>query len=533
MLPLLLLACEPEKPDTGPTPTVAESIEVPSATSCKDCHTQHYQEWQGSAMHGASSPTFSAFEMLMNRASNGSFAHGSGTANENFCSACHIPSSVLQEELPSIEEAGGIPNSLAYASEDALDGVSCMICHGVVDLDHSKTIEEQGVGTAAALIHDFDAPVQGPYSSDISHHGGEESELIQSSRFCGVCHDVRAPKPDVVTGESFLRIEDTFSEWKNSAWATDENPYGKEIRCQDCHMSMYPILDPGEFVSAPSVSWPAQERQHANHAFTAVSIPLVEDPRYPNADTTELDVHGYPLGQAQRREQMLRAAAQLDLESGIQKIEANDPISIWVHLENVGTGHNLPSGFSQEREVWVELIVSDEVGVIYESGTLIDSAHPETGESEPDGLLHDEDLRHRYIDIDFDTLEADFIPGPDADQRPQTKLGLVSLTNDFVFVEDDGTRRVVLLPTQANHTDNTRALAPFERRSWEYEIPYPDRPLEGPLEVRARLRFRAFPPKFLRLLSLEAPDLVTEEMVDRNLIVDMAEDILYIQNALP
>ena len=54
----------------------------------------------------------------------------------------------------------------------------------------------------------------------------------------------------------------------------------------------------------------------------------------------------------------------------------------------------------------------------------------------------------------------------------------------------------------------------------------------GPVEVQARLRFRAFPPKILRLLSKEAPDLVTEEMVDKNTIVDMAQDFAYIQNTL-
>jgi hypothetical protein len=202
-------------------------------------------------------------------------------------------------------------------------------------------------------------------------------------------------------------------------------------------------------------------------------------------------------------------------------------------LENVSTGHNLPSGFSQEREVWVELIVSDEEGVLYEVGTLLDTAHPNTGEDEPDGQLHDEDLRHRSIIVDFDTLQADFVPGPHADLRPDVQLGMISLTNDFVFQEEDGTQRVVLLPNQANHIDNSRALAPFERRSWLYEIPAPERTIVGPIEVQARLRFRAFPPKFLRLLAKEAPGLVTEEMIDRNTIVDMAEDLVFIQNAIP
>lgn len=531
MLIFLIFGCPPpDDPDTG-MDTAVEFI--PAVSSCVDCHPQHVEEWEGSAMHAASSPTFAAFEMLMNRASNGAFAHGSGTPNENFCSGCHVPSAVLQDQLPTMEESGGIYNPLDYASDNSLDGISCNICHSAVSIDHSQTVEGSGLGTASAIIYDFEGSMQGPYSSQTAYHGGEESDLLTSSMFCGTCHDVRAPKPDAVTGESFLRIEDTFSEWKNSAWSTDENPYGKEIRCQDCHMSMFPLEDPGVRIQASSVAWPAEQRDHANHAFTAVTIPLLDDERYPNADTEDLDANGFPLGQKQRRTLMLQAAAQLDVDLETRKIQSgDDSIRFWIHLENTQTGHNLPSGFSQEREVWVELIVRDESGILYEVGTLVDTAHPETGEDEPDGLLHDEDLRHRDIEVDFDTLQADFVPGPHADLRPDIQLGMISLTNDFVFQEEDGTRRVVLLPNQANHTDNSRALAPFERRSWLYDIPL-ERELVGPIEVQARLRFRAFPPKFLRLLSKEAPDLVTEEMIDKNTIVDMAQDFAYIQNTTP
>ena len=84
MLIFLIFGCPPpDDPDTG-MDTAVEFI--PAVSSCVDCHPQHVEEWEGSAMHAASSPTFAAFEMLMNRASNGAFAHGSGTPNENFCS---------------------------------------------------------------------------------------------------------------------------------------------------------------------------------------------------------------------------------------------------------------------------------------------------------------------------------------------------------------------------------------------------------------------------------------------------------------
>ena len=117
-----------------------------------------------------------------------------------------------------------------------------------------------------------------------------------------------------------------------------------------------------------------------------------------------------------------------------------------VDVTNSGTGHNLPSGFSQERQVWVELIVPDSDGkVVYESGTLVDTAHPETGELMPDGNLDDEDLRNLVGPdgvssgvIDPVTLEADVIHGPDYNQRhghPPVNLGLANFGNEFIRFE--------------------------------------------------------------------------------------------------
>ena len=45
--------------------------------------------------------------------------------------------------------------------------------------------------------------------------------------------------------------------------------------------------------------------------------------------------------------------------------------SIPVEIENTGAGHRVPAGFSQEREIWVELTVSDARGaVVYEVGRI-------------------------------------------------------------------------------------------------------------------------------------------------------------------
>ena len=154
-----------------------------------------------------------------------------------------------------------------------------------------------------------------------------------------------------------------------------------------------------------------------------------------------------------KEEAMLKAACTMIFGSGTTtKLQPDsDHINVRLNITNVGTGHDVPSGFSQEREMWVALTVTDETGqVIYRSGYLEDSTHPSTGEIEPDGLLHDEDLLHRSYNIDPDTLGGDIGAGPDADQRPDgVNLGLVYFNNDFEFIDPEtGETSVHPLPRQ-------------------------------------------------------------------------------------
>jgi hypothetical protein len=265
-------------------------------------------------------------------------------------------------------------------------------------------------------------------------------------------------------------------------------------------------------------------RRVATHYFTGVDIALVP---FPGQDDEGLDVHGFPKGQRQRRDLLLRSAATMDV-SVPESVEAGGVLPVTVAVKNVGAGHNIPSGFSQERQLWIELTVTDADGaIVYESGHLRDSAHPETGELVPDGSLHDEDLRNLVVELDPATGDATTLEhGPDFNRRhedPPVNLGLVNFGNEFLRVDmATGETEEVFIPFLANHMDNTHSIPPLETRTNRYDIPVPEG-LEGALTVRARLRFRAFPPRFLRLLVQVTPDTLDEAVVDRNLIVDMVE----------
>ena len=78
----------------------------------------------------------------------------------------------------------------------------------------------------------------------------------------------------------------------------------------------------------------------------------------------------------------------------------------------------------------------------------------------------------------------------------------------------------MLNPLEANAMDNSHSLPILEPVTVRYDIELP-RAVRGQLEVRARLRYRSFPPDFLRFLAQREPQLVSEDTVDRNTIVDM------------
>ncbi len=470
--------------------------------------------------YGAESPVFNAFELTVRKLTEGAVAPNG--ANANFCSDCHAPASRSGSELPDYTSAAAARPVRQDLSEVSRDGVSCDVCHTVKGPNLEASLLGDGIANLSLLFEP--SPIKrGPLENAIqSDHPAVGDPYFTSSEFCGSCHDVRIPRPDPVTGESFQRLENLFTEWQTGPYATSDNPFGKAVSCQDCHMSLYPLEAPGTYAQAPAATG-GPVRRHTNHAFTAVSLPLTDNARFPNTNSSDLDGFGFPLGQQERREQMLQAACTLTLEGTPETVSADaTTLPIRVVVTNVGAGHRVPSGFSQERQMWVELIVEDEAGVLYESGTLHDRAHPDTGEFQPDGRLDDEDLEDRHYDLNLETFESHYEPGPDVDQRPfGVNLGIMNFQNEFIRIREDGSWEPVLNPLLADHMKNSNSLDMLKPKTVPYDIPL-SRPLQGKVRVRARLRFRAFPPEFLRFLAVREPGLVTEDTVDRNTIVDMA-----------
>jgi hypothetical protein len=215
---------------------------------------------------------------------------------------------------------------------------------------------------------------------------------LRSSEFCGTCHDVRLFGTDVVggrKGEHFKRLRNAYSEWRD--WARDQKQRGRPVySCQDCHMSRFPgTCAPGaragdaghcppgtHFEAALPGSYPEglasigsrDLRPVSPHYFSGVDVPLA--PEFPGhlVDSETVDGLGIPLGARQRRDLLLAGSVRMTLETpSVRASELQVPLS----FENVGAGHRIPAGFSQERELWLHLRVTDATGkLVYEVGRV-------------------------------------------------------------------------------------------------------------------------------------------------------------------
>ncbi len=174
----------------------------------------------------------------------------------------------------------------------------------------------------------------------------------------------------------------------------------------------------------------------ASHWFTGVDLPLSEELTDDALDDASLDANGVPVGLRARRDLLLAHTFRFSLGDSVRR---GSSLRIPLTIENVGAGHRVPAGFSQEREVWVELRVLDARGsVVYEVGVL----------PRPDADLADKVmLAVTTSDTQVDgagrplgTFGADVVDGRDVPSwSPDPRLGatrtfgrgLVNLQNGF------------------------------------------------------------------------------------------------------
>ena len=211
---------------------------------------------------------------------------------QNLCFSCH---GVMGQRQLTIDHPGRLFNvSIPYVKEYdnpdykygalARDGISCTVCHQIVDdklpLDSIVTgrFKVSSPGEFEEGISYIYGPFEDPRILAMESSLGMkpvQSDYIKSSRLCGSCHSVKLPVFDAggnTIGEVFEQA--TYLEWQNSAYQDEFTPNGATPKsCQNCHMpGTYPYL-PDDYKGVET----AQE--------LAFRIANIQDQTYPEVES--------------------------------------------------------------------------------------------------------------------------------------------------------------------------------------------------------------------------------------------------------
>lgn len=293
--------------------------ELLDPNTCKPCHEDHFREWSGS-MHAyaAEDPVFLAMNKRGQRETNGALGA--------FCVGCHAPMAVRENATKDGLNLGEVPAKLR--------GVTCFFCHSTeaVDGTHNNPLR-----LAAASDLRMRGEVKDPLPNsahDATYSLLHDRDRAESSQLCGACHDI-------VTNHG-AHIERTFLEWQQSVFSQSGG-----ATCSQCHMDQ--SATPKPIAGVPR----AVPRRPKSHAFAAVDVALTPFP--------EQDL------QRQKVKELLDTTLQTGLCVSVQGAA---PPSIRVLVDNVAAGHAFPSGSSQDRRLWAEVIAYNGSDIIYQSGVV-------------------------------------------------------------------------------------------------------------------------------------------------------------------
>lgn len=456
-----------------------------SAKECGVCHPAQYREWAGSPhSHAALSLAFQGFmKKLVTK---------SGLTVREFCVRCHTPVGTTLGEKALLPLDGSPSPSNDQRAPISLEGVTCVVCHSF-DRQHGLVTGKFPISPDFPFLGPLLGPkeagakpgAEGTVIADIPHKA-RRFPGIQNSRLCGHCHDVLS------TG--LLRIEEAFSEWRNSPWAAEG------VSCQDCHMSP----DPGRPV--PRTQWPKDyiadsnifpdlpKRVRTNHAFTGPDHQLIVNAAKERLSLNDEEYKEYIDNYEKDRLRLLRNAAALSVQHP-PGVAPGSTLKVVATVKNTFAGHQLPTGFTAERQIWLEVLLRDAKGkVLYASGDL-----------DHNGDLRDAhslEVEHGEVarDKDLFNLQAKFMVRNFAGTETEN-LDTVNRLLSPVPVNRPSSGLSALFGSPFGVRVSKKGIPPRSSRKAAYGIPIPEG-TEGPLSLSVRLRARHLPPHFLISIGL-------------------------------
>lgn len=328
------------------------------------CHDDIYKEWAPSAHR------YSSLDQMFQKTQEFMAAETS-PEQTRYCAGCHDPISLF----------GGAKNksNITLSAKGSDEGISCVVCHSIVQADTQGNADytlqpplpylfEKYSGETAAWISNF------LIRSYPRHHVESYSRtLYKSAEYCGACHKQYIDK-EVNTDIGRVQGQNQYDSWRKSHWYHDDNPE-KTISCRECHMPLQESNDPSSG-DPYDFNRSRGDQKHRSHRFLASNqyIPVLH--QLPDADRHVQLTEDWLRGEIDIPEIADRWVTGPVVEMEIQvpqRVKPGEEIQIQVLLVNNKTGHDFPTGPLDMIESWLELIVSDEHGVVrFHAGSIDD-----------------------------------------------------------------------------------------------------------------------------------------------------------------
>jgi hypothetical protein len=300
---------------------------------------------------------------------------------ESKCATCHMPMAWTQAGVhgqnQSIFEDGFLdPGAKLHPA--AMDGVSCSLCHQIMDLglgtqksfSGKYRIDTEKSAPDRKIFGPYREPVAGPMVTSVGYtpvYGPQTND----SALCATCHTLFTPYVDAagnVVGE--FPEQTPYLEWKHSDFGISANQRydigenkGSGRICQECHM---PHSKAGKVKIAKWAPPSVQEKDHfSQHHFVGGNVFML-NVLQDNSTELGLTASIAKVEDTKQRTLELLQNESADLSIIDAQVRGKELVAT-VQVENLA-GHKYPTGFPS-RNLWLHVtVLAGDDQVVFESG---------------------------------------------------------------------------------------------------------------------------------------------------------------------
>jgi hypothetical protein len=322
--------------------------------TCEECHSEIFDQWKHS-MHNLSQkdPVYLSVAKYIRK---GLIDHHH-IAEAESCVKCHVPVGVITGyPQKTSDDEKKIP-------EIANQGIQCDYCHSATS---TEKMYNNGLQLSPGNGEEAPGIKRGPFQdSESDFHESAFSEFHTGSEICGTCHNVKHVA-------YMTDLETTYDEWEKGPY-NHKDPE-KRITCQGCHMYQRPGLpSTGSTQRIKNRGVASDDGPVREHIFTHYFVggnrfvPELFDDRI----------------KPEMADERLKHAASLAI--GTDRIKDG---KLEIIITNTGAGHDLPTGLTDIREMWLEIEIRDknQKKILYASGKL-----------DKDRYLPDDSIMYRTV----------------------------------------------------------------------------------------------------------------------------------------